>query len=218
MLLVGASASPLPPVRTPVAPASPAPGTSPQATPTPTPTSPPTSPPTWTAPPGTGFGITGLAPAAGATTGGTRVTITGTQIPGGAAVLFGGVPATVLAQRPGAIEVETPAAAAGVVDIEVIGDQIVDFSVERANVLLQDAFTYTSAPAPGSGSAPGSTPAPGASPTAAAPAATPSVSGTPTPGTGVQIRGGLTLNPARDIDATVFGLAPCKATCTALRW
>jgi len=103
------------------------------------------------------------------------VTIAGTQIPVGAAVIFAGASAKVLRQWAGAIEVETPVRAAGVVDVEVIGGQVEDWSVERDRAVLVAAFSHTTTPASGS------TPAPGASQTAAAPAATPAPNGTPTP-------------------------------------
>ena len=37
------------------------------------------------------------------------------------------------------------------------------------------------------------------------------------PPAGARRRGPLTLQPAPDVDGTLFGMAPCTATCTAMR-
>lgn len=62
--------------------------------------------------------LTDISPATGAITGGTLVTLTGTNIDEGASVFFRGVPASVSSTAP--LTVTTPAAGAGPVDVEVI--------------------------------------------------------------------------------------------------
>ena len=63
--------------------------------------------------------VTGVQERFGAAAGGARVSITGTGFMDGASVTFGGVPATVISVSEGEIWVDTPAHAAGVVDVAV---------------------------------------------------------------------------------------------------
>lgn len=71
-------------------------------------------------PAGTQPGVTALTPAEGATTGGTVVTITGTNLAGATAVAFGGTAATnFIVQSATQIQATAPAHATGTVDITV---------------------------------------------------------------------------------------------------
>ena len=63
--------------------------------------------------------ITGLDPASGSTAGGTGVSIFGTDLDTVTSVTFGGVAANILGQLPHAMFVQTPAHAAGPVDVVV---------------------------------------------------------------------------------------------------
>jgi hypothetical protein len=63
--------------------------------------------------------ITSVSPTSGVTTGGTSVTITGTNLNGATAVSFGGVAATINADAANSITATSPAHSAGIVDVTV---------------------------------------------------------------------------------------------------
>lgn len=84
--------------------------------------------------------ISAVTPASGPTSGGTSVTITGSQFVSGATVTIGGAPAAVASLTSTAIVVTTPARAAGAADVKVTNPG--GPSATRAA-----AFTYV-APAP----------------------------------------------------------------------
>lgn len=64
--------------------------------------------------------LTALAPASGSTAGGTRVTLTGSNLAGASAVTFDGVAGTSLTVVSGSeVTVKTPAHAAGTVDVRI---------------------------------------------------------------------------------------------------
>ena len=83
-----------------------------------------------------GSGLSSIAPAVGSTTGGTAVTIVGTDFVDGMAVNFGGVPATaIVVKDPSTLTAATPAHAAGAVDVEVIYPN-------QSKADLKGGFTY----------------------------------------------------------------------------
>ena len=63
--------------------------------------------------------LAGLLPAAGPSAGGTAVALSGAGFQAGAAVAFGGTPASVVSVTDAAIAVIAPAHAAGAVDVTV---------------------------------------------------------------------------------------------------
>jgi IPT/TIG domain len=63
--------------------------------------------------------VTAVSPTSGVTTGGTSVTITGTNLNGATAVSFGGVAATINADAANSITATSPAHSAGIVDVTV---------------------------------------------------------------------------------------------------
>jgi hypothetical protein len=86
--------------------------------------------------------IAGLRPAEGPTTGGTAVTITGTNLLGATAVSFGGTPATsFVVDSATQITATSPAGTAGTVDVSVV-----TIGGTSANTAADD-FTYVAAPA-----------------------------------------------------------------------
>lgn len=64
--------------------------------------------------------VTAVSPTSGVTTGGTTVTITGTNLNGATAVSFGGVAASVNADAANSITATSPAHSAGIVDVTVM--------------------------------------------------------------------------------------------------
>ena len=76
----------------------------------------------------------GVQPEVGPTSGGSIVTILGDEIDQASSVRFGGEPATILGTEDGALVVETPAHAAGAVDVEV--------EVTGNTATLASAYTY----------------------------------------------------------------------------
>jgi hypothetical protein len=101
--------------------------------------------------------ITGLSPAAGRTTGGTAVTITGSSFQPGSTVKFGNAAATgVVVNSPTSISAVSPAGAAGDVDVTVTD------SVGTSALVPADQFAYGTPPSisfmtPGSGPVAGGT-------------------------------------------------------------
>jgi len=109
---------------------------------------------TYVAPPG----VTGVAPSAGGTGGGTRVTVTGTSFTAVTQVLFGAVPGGIQSVSPTSISVMSPAQGAGTVDVRVVSQ----FGTSSTGP--GDLFTYVvpappavTAIAPASGSTRGGT-------------------------------------------------------------
>jgi phosphatidylserine/phosphatidylglycerophosphate/cardiolipin synthase-like enzyme len=95
-------------------------------------TPPPTNPPT----------VTGISPNSGSTSGGTSVTITGTNFASGATVTIGGTPATnVSVVSSTSITAVTPAHSAGTVNVVVT-------NADGQSGTLASGFTYTSTPPP----------------------------------------------------------------------
>jgi len=91
--------------------------------------------------------VTNVVPDSGTTAGGTSVTISGTNFVSGATVSFGGTAATgVTVVNATTITADTPARAAGAVDVEVTNS-------DGQSGSLPNGFTYTSPPACGSISA-----------------------------------------------------------------
>ncbi len=84
--------------------------------------------------------ISSVTPASGLTSGGTSVTIAGSQFVSGASVTFGGTPATVTSLSSSAIVVTTPSRPAGSVDVKVVNPG-------GPSATKAAAFTYV-APAP----------------------------------------------------------------------
>jgi hypothetical protein len=85
-------------------------------------------------------GVSAISPNAGPSTGGTIVTITGTDFLDGSAVTFGGSAASaILFKDPTKLTATTPAHAAGIVDVEVINPN-------KLKSVLTGAFTYADAP------------------------------------------------------------------------
>ncbi len=70
-------------------------------------------------PPPVGPAITAVSPSSGLVLGGTRVTIDGSGLSGATAVLFGSTPAVITSNTSTFVTVDTPAEAAGTVDITV---------------------------------------------------------------------------------------------------
>lgn len=88
-----------------------------------------------TGPSGLGVTVTGIAPAAGATAGGTPVTISGSNFATGATVTIGGVPATAVSVAgPGSLTAVTGPRGAGAVDVTV--------TVSGTSGTLTGGFTY----------------------------------------------------------------------------
>ncbi|MHB8571520.1 MAG: DUF4214 domain-containing protein [Candidatus Dormibacteria bacterium] len=110
--------------------------------------------------------VTALSVATGPATGGTSVTITGTNLFGATSVLFGaGIIVPASANSATSLTVSSPAENAGVVDVQVVTPG------GTSATSAADKFTYTAA-----------TPVPSPSPTPTpTPAATPTPSPTPTP-------------------------------------
>ena len=85
--------------------------------------------------------VSSLSPASGPTTGGTSVTITGSNFTGATAVSFGGVPATSFTINSNTqITAVAPAAAAGSVDVRVTGPG------GTSLVVLADQYTFVAGP------------------------------------------------------------------------
>jgi hypothetical protein len=92
-------------------------------------------------PPVSAPSITGLAPSAGPTAGGTTITITGTDIRSGATVLIGGVPGSVSVSTASSATVVTPPHSAGAVNVTLTNP-------DGGTDTLPLAFTYEAAQAP----------------------------------------------------------------------
>lgn len=86
--------------------------------------------------------VTGLSPAAGPSTGGTTVTITGTGFPSATAVKFGGAAASFTITDATHIRATAPAGTVGTVDVTVAT------SAGTSPVVGSDQFAYTTPPAP----------------------------------------------------------------------
>lgn len=82
--------------------------------------------------------VTSVTPASGPTTGGTSVTLSGTNFQAGAAVLFRGVAGTVTSLTPTSIRVTSPAGAAGAAEITVANP-------DGGSSTMAAAFTYVQA-------------------------------------------------------------------------
>ena len=83
--------------------------------------------------------VTSVSPSAGPTTGGTNVTVTGTNLADALSVSFGGVQTvSFIALSDTELAVVTPASAAGTVDVAVTGP--------AGTGTAPDAFTYVAAP------------------------------------------------------------------------
>ena len=138
--------------------------------------------------------ITSVLPNSGPTSGGTAVTITGTEFESGATVTFGGVAGTVTALSATEISVITPSAAPGSVDVSVA-------NLDTGTVTSSAAFTFVSPPRP---PRPQPTPTPSPSPTPT-PAPSPIPAPPPVPGPSldpgqVELRVDGVLDP--DVSAT----------------
>ncbi|MCZ2848093.1 S8 family serine peptidase [Modestobacter sp. VKM Ac-2978] len=108
------------------------------------------------------FGLTSISPAVVSTAGGTRVTVTGTNVPDGARVRIGDTrEATVVSSDSTSVVFTAPELVAGVYDVFVFGPSGTESSV------LADGLTYVEDPA-GGGTTPGtddgSTPDSGSTP------------------------------------------------------
>ena len=90
---------------------------------------------TYVAPPA----LSSLNPTTGPTTGGTSVTIDGTNLSGASSVTFGGAAATITANTSSQITVTTPASAAGAVDVAV--------TTVGGSATLPGSYTYVAPPA-----------------------------------------------------------------------
>jgi parallel beta-helix repeat protein len=82
--------------------------------------------------------VTAISPATGSTTGGTTVTITGTNLAGATAVKFGGVAATIQSNTATQIVVISPVGAAGTVDVTVTS------AAGTSAASTTDKFSYVS--------------------------------------------------------------------------
>src|SRR6202034_4844027 len=63
--------------------------------------------------------VTGISPNSGSTAGGTKVTLTGTNLSGATGVSFGGASASIVSDSSTQISVTSPAASAGTVNVTV---------------------------------------------------------------------------------------------------
>ena len=100
--------------------------------------------------------VTAVSPSTGPTSGGTTVTITGTNLTGASSVTFGATPASIVSNTATSISATSPAGAAGTVDVRVT--TVAGTSATSAS----DQFTYVAAPtvtavSPGSGPTGGGT-------------------------------------------------------------
>ncbi|HET9658221.1 MAG TPA: fibronectin type III domain-containing protein, partial [Kineosporiaceae bacterium] len=170
------------------------------------------------------WGITGLSPASGSTDGGTAVTISGTDLPAGAAVQFGTAAATVVYQSGGTLLVTTPRNInPGPVDVTV-------WSADDHYQVLSGAFTYVGPQTPGLGPVPTSGTTPAATPSDTSPSAGPSGSATAS-GSGSSTPGSTPSATAPDLSRIrLTALGPtssavpdwlwdqptCSGTCTAI--
>jgi len=84
--------------------------------------------------------VTDVSPALGLTTGGARVTITGTNLTGATAVDFGSTPATIVSDTATQIVVTSPAEPGGTVDVTVV------IAGGTSATSPADQFTYVTAP------------------------------------------------------------------------
>ncbi|WP_299952878.1 S8 family serine peptidase [uncultured Modestobacter sp.] len=139
-------------------------GTTPGTTPGDSPSTPGTTPGTDSPDTGTGdgstpdvvtypetgvFGLTSISPSVVSTAGGTRVTVTGTNLPDDVGVRIGGAQAATVLRADGtSVEFEAPARVAGSYDVWVFSAGGAESSV------LTDALSYVDDPA-GGGSSPG---------------------------------------------------------------
>jgi len=102
--------------------------------------------------------VTGVSPTNGCTSGGTLITITGSNFLSGAAVTVGGVPATsVVFVNTNTLTAVTPANSAGAMNVAVQMQYISPTGTNTLTGTLTNAFTYT--PAPSFGGLTGATPA-----------------------------------------------------------
>jgi len=123
--------------------------------------------------------ITSVSPNSGPTTGGTSVTITGTNFTGATAVSFGGTAATSFTVNSAtSITATSPARSAGTVDITVTT------SGGTSSTSAADQFTYTAAPTP--------TPAPAI--TSVSPTSGPDTGGTSVVITGTNFSGATAVS------------------------
>ena len=138
--------------------------------------------------------ITSVNPTSGPTSGGTAVTITGTEFESGATVTFGGVAGTVTALSATEISVVTPSAAPGPVDVRVS-------NLDTGTVTSSAAFTFVSPPRPPR-PLPTPTPTPAPTPT---PTPTPTPAPLPVPGP--------SLNPGQ-VELRVGGVVDADVSAT----
>ena len=106
------------------------------------------------------FGLTSISPATVGTAGGTRVTVTGTNIPDGVRVLIGDSrAASVISSTSTSVVFTAPAAVAGAYDVHVFN------AAGTASSVLEKGLTYTDAPSdgtsPDTGTGTGATPGTG---------------------------------------------------------
>jgi hypothetical protein len=138
---------------------------------------------------------TGLAPATGAETGGTVVTVIGTGLTGATGVTFDGVPGTGVSIAPdGTLTVTTPPGTAGVADVVVLDP--------AGNGVVPGGFTYLGAPA---------------APAAVAPATGPDAGGTRVTLTGTGLTGvtGVTFGGVPGTGLTVVSDTELAVTSPA---
>jgi len=148
--------------------------------------------------------ITSVAPNSGSTSGGTTVTIAGTDFEAGASVTFGSTAGTVTSLTPTEITVVTPAAGAGLVDVTVS-------NLDSGTVTSSGAFTFIAPPRPPRPvPTPTDTPSPTPTPTPS-PSPSPSPTGprpAPTPPPAPSLQRGqveLTIDGTRDMNVTAQG-------------
>jgi hypothetical protein len=99
---------------------------------------------TYTAPPGAPV-VTGINPTQGPTTGGTSVTIDGTNLDGATVVTFGSTPGAIITDAPSQIIAVSPAGSVGTVDVTVMT------SAGTSATDPADQFTYVSGGGSGGG-------------------------------------------------------------------
>jgi IPT/TIG domain len=104
--------------------------------------------------PGTQVTVTAISPVSGTTSGGTAVTISGTNFQTGATVTIGGLAATVTAVSATSISATTPAHSAGAVDVTVTNS-------DSTTATLANGYTYVAPVVSVTGVSPNSGPAAG---------------------------------------------------------
>ena len=157
-----------------------------------------------------GITIAAVTPAHGPAAGGTVVMITGSGLPAGAIVLFGGVPAYVAGGGVASLTVRTPSGTPGA-SVDVTVTDYTGRSASMRNAFRYDADSSVPGSAPGAGTQPdpvpgaGSQPSPGGSaPDPGTTAPQPAAPGTPSP----QSPAGTVLRPPPQLGAVtvVYGL------------